>query len=225
MIRRLVTVLGCISLALAWTVSTTKPALGVGNMVFAVLGDFGVCELLNGSGGGHVTHPHQRCETQRRVRDLIQGTIGAGAVLTVGDNTYEWARSAGYNVDNKAFYSPVVGSGFFPMAGNHDWQSGGGGIGTYLGFYNGWVNLNQHTVSLAVPPQSQNTSGGRYYHFHAGPGMVQLPTGQAPAAHFFALSSDLADGHGRDEDSDQGDWMTYEMDHSSAWRPRGLDDL
>jgi hypothetical protein len=186
---------------------------------FAVLGDFGVCRRANGETGTPDDQAPE-CEAMRRVRDLVASLEPDDGVLTVGDNTYDFARTDGYAVDNRGFYEPVIGSRFYPTIGNHDWLSDAAGgqdgvPGVYLPFFRSWVDLERFTVSLAAAPNPlgmASGSEGRYYHFVAGGG----PPGGVPLLHLFALDSDDSEPHGREVGSRQYQWLAHEMRYSNA---------
>ncbi len=128
-------------------------------IVFASVGDFGTNNA-----------------SEAAVANLIDGFAPA-FVFTAGDNSY---GNAGYDVNVGQYYHEYIGdySGafgagsptnrFFPSAGNHDWDDGGG-IDSYVAFF----------TLPGTGIASSNTSGNeRYYDFVQGP------------VHFFAISSD-----------------------------------
>jgi hypothetical protein len=188
-------------------------------LVEAVIGDFGICEWKNGSGGGSTTDPHWRCARQREIRDFVISPMGASKLLTVGDNTYEWARNVGFQVDNQDFYATFYPSNFFPTLGNHDWDdhpptpTPQAGDGIYLNADN-YQYLDDYTVSLAG--QSKNNSGGRYYQFQDGVNLVKGNPASRPLVQFFALDADPNEPDDRAPGSVQETWMRQEMDGSPA---------
>jgi hypothetical protein len=135
-------------------------------LVFAVVGDFGT----NNS-------------NEAAVANLISDDFVPEFIVTVGDNSY---GAAGMDVNVGQYYQAFIGdySGafgagsatnrFFPAAGNHEWDDGGG-IDAYLSFF------NLPGAGIA----SSNTSGNeRYYDFIQGP------------VHCFVVSSDAREPGG-----------------------------
>lgn len=135
-------------------------------VVFAAVGDFGT----NNS-------------NEAAVANLIADDFVPSFIVTVGDNSY---GAAGMDVNVGQYYHAFIGdySGafgqgsatnrFFPAAGNHEWDDGGG-INAYLSFF----------TLPGAGIASSNTSGNeRYYDFIQGP------------VHCFVLSSDAREPGG-----------------------------
>lgn len=128
--------------------------------MFAAVGDFGTNNA-----------------NEAAVANLIIDDFDPAFIVTVGDNSYD---AAGMDVNVGQYYHAFIGnySGafgagsatnrFFPAAGNHEWDDGGG-INAYLSFF----SLPGNGIA------SSNSSGNeRYYDFIQGP------------VHCFVVSSD-----------------------------------
>jgi hypothetical protein len=129
-------------------------------LVFAVIGDFGTNDA-----------------NEAATRDLIVDIFEPEFIATVGDNSY---GAAGLDVNVGQYYSAYIGAytgaygpgspinRFFPAAGNHDWDDGGG-MPAYLAYF----------TLPGTGIAGLNTSGNeRYYDFIQGP------------VHVFVVSSD-----------------------------------